>query len=216
MNMAVVILCATAILVSFSQIAKHLYVLFGGFNANNAGYWHWLRFGVSKLLEGPVLDIAGGYKLQLSEIVPTDIWSQTLVLIFRTSLQILVLATLFREFRRWRHYRAFNSSPTSPRAGYFRFILPSIGTIIIMAVWAVPTAIGIGALARDGLDAQATWLAFRFGVPVFLSVWLTWTSVQALFSLGGLRNKFFSVAGIGVGLWLLSTYQPALWQFIYG
>lgn len=208
---ALTLLGAIAVLVAFSQASRHLYLIVGGFFADQAGYWHWLRFGFSNLLESLLFDIPTIYDWNISEIKATYTWSRTIVFIFRTTIEFLVVAGILRQIRiAWKERQ--NTPPKTPQ-NYFEIIAPKMGELILMALWGLPIAIGIGAVVTDGLSLESTWSAIKLGTPVVAGIWLAWHSLRGLGS-PGLWNKMFAVAGIVGGIWLIRESWPAFRAFL--
>lgn len=208
---ALTLLGAIAVLVAFSQVSRHLYLLVGGFFADQAGYWHWLRFGFSNLLESILFDIPAIYDWHISEIRAINTWSRSVVFIFRTIIEFLVVAGILRQARiAWKER---HNTPKKPPRNYFEIIVPKTGELILIALWGLPIAIGIGAVVADGLSLEFTWSAVKLGTPVAVGVWLGWHSLRGL-GLPGLGNKTFAVAGIIGGIWLTLENWPAFRAFL--
>lgn len=211
MEFALTLLGSIAVLVGYSQVSRHLSLLIGGFVFQQDGYWHWLRFGFSNLLESVLFDIPAIYEWNLSEIKATSTWSRTAVFVFRTTIEFLVVAMILRQAKiAWK--KRHSASKKSP-GNYFALILPKAGELILVALWGLPIAIGIGAVVNDGLSLESTWSVIKLGTPVAFGVWLTWHSLRGL-GLPGLWNKLFALAGIGGGIWLARNYWPAFRVFL--
>ncbi|MBC7261140.1 MAG: hypothetical protein H5T63_03920 [Chloroflexi bacterium] len=208
---ALALLGSIAVLVAFSQVSRHLYLIVGGFIADQSGYWHWLRFGFSNLLESILFDIPAIYDWGISEIRATSTWSRTVVFVFRTTIEFLVVAGILRQARiAW---KTRHRAPKSPPNNYFALILPKVGNLILIALWGLPIAIGIGAVVNDGLSLESTWSVIKLGTPVAFGIWLAWHSLRGL-GMPGLWNKLFAMAGIIGGIWLLRNYWPAFRMFL--
>jgi hypothetical protein len=203
----IAVLCGIALLVAFSQFSKHLYVVYGGFSANNLGYWHWLRYGFANLFEGVFFDIPAIYNWGVSEIQPTVFWSQTLVFIFRTSLEFLIVATILGQVRQARKLRG-KPLPKDHQT-YLQFLFAGARGLLLLVLWAIPTVIGIGAVASDGLYMESSWLAIRLSAPVVLGAWLAWQSLRGLFNFSGRRNRLLALLGMAAGVWLFNASWPA-------
>ena len=200
-----------AMLVSFSQICRHLSSYVGGFVAAQSGYWHWLRFGVANLLEGVLLDIPAIYDWNISEIQPVAFWSRTLLFLFRASWEFLMIGTLLRQFQ---IVRDMWSRPQQAQyKSYFAFILPRAGHFLLAILWSIPLAVSVGAIANDGLSIGASWSAVRLGTPVAFGIWLTWQSLRAL-GLPGKWNKLLGLAAIVGGIWLVRQNWLAFQEFL--
>ena len=213
-EVGVAIIAAAAILTiaSFSQLVRYLYMQFGGFLANQTGYWHWLRFGIANVLEAILFDIPAIYRWNVTEIEATTFWSQTLLFMFRTSLEFLVVIQLVRALgfarKNWR--KGGSSQPKH----YFGFLLYDFGWLLVLAIWAIPLFVSIGAIANDGLSIQSTLSAFRYCVPVALGMWLAWESLRAVFSVRGVWNVLLAVAGLICGIWLVRANWLPLKEFL--
>jgi hypothetical protein len=213
-EVGVAIIAAAAILViaSFSQLVRYLNIQFGGFLANQTGYWHWLRFGIANVLEAILFDIPAIYKWNITEIEAVTFWSQTLLFIFRTSLEFLVVIQLVRAlgFARKNWKKGVSGQPKH----YFGFMFYDFGWLLVLVIWAIPLFVSIGAIANDGLSIQSTLSAFRFCFPVAFGIWLAWESLRAIFSVRGAWNVLFAVAGLICGIWLARANWFALKSFI--
>ncbi len=211
MEFALTLLGGIAVLVGFSQVGRHLSLLVGGFVSQQAGYWHWLRFGFSNMLESVLFDIPAIYEWNLSEIKPTSTWARTAVFVFRTTIEFLVVAMILRQARiAWKKRHSASKNPPS---NYFALILPKAGELILVALWGIPIAIGIGAIINDGLSLESTWSVIKLGTPVAFGIWLAWHSLRGL-GLLGLWNKLFAMAGIVGGIWLARNCWPAFRTFL--
>jgi len=210
-DLALTLLGSITVLVGFSQIGRHLSFLIGGFYSEQMGYWHWLRFGFSNLLESVLFDIPSIYEWNLSEIRAISTWSRTMVFVFRTSIEFLVVAMILRQARIALKKRY--SAPKSPPKNYFAMIFPKAGEVILLVLWGLPIAIGIGAVVNDGLSLESTWSVIKLGIPVAFGIWLAWHSFRGL-GLPGLWNKIFAMAGIVGGIWLVRNYWPAFRIFL--
>ncbi|HKP52009.1 MAG TPA: hypothetical protein VJ183_05085 [Chloroflexia bacterium] len=209
---SVVVLSAIALLVSFSQISKHLNIVFGGFSADSLGYWHWLRYGFANLFEGAFFDIPAIYNWGVSEIQPTVFWSQTIVFIFRTSLEFLIVANILSQVRHARRLRG--KSPRKDHQTYLEFLLDRGRGLLLAVLWSIPTVIAIGAVANDGLDLESSWSAIRLSAPVGFGIWLAWQSLRGMLRFSGFRNRLLALAGVIIGIWLLTANWPAFRDYM--
>jgi len=199
-----------AVLVSFSQLARHLAILRGGFTFDQNGYWHWLRFGISNLLESVLLDIPAIYEWNLSEIRATSAWSRTWIFLFRTTIELVVVGIFWGQVMRAR--RAHRRVSRSPAKNYFDLILPVVGGLFLAMWWGLPIAVGVGAIVNDGLSIRATWLAIKTGAPAVLGFLLAWNGLRGL-ALTGRGNKLWSLIGVVAGIWLVREVWPMLRAF---
>ncbi len=212
MEFAFTLVGAIAVLVSFSQLARHLTILQGGFAFDELGYWHWLRFGLSNLLEAALFDTPAIYEWNLSEIRPISNWSRTLVFLFRTTIELVVVAAVLRQVaiaRKTRH-----QLPKNQATSYFGMVLPTLGSLLLIAWWGLPLAVGIGAVVNDGLSFAATWSTIKTGTPVVLGFLLAWHGLRGLFGLSSRWNKLWSLVGLGVGIWMVRESWPMLRTFL--
>ena len=205
------LLAAIALLVAFSQISKFLYMAYGG-SANNTGYWHWLRYGFANLFEGAFFDIPSVYNWKVSEIQPTSFWSQTLVFIFRTALEFLVVANILKQYRLAGRSRGKNQ--TVAHGSYVGYLFTHLKSLLLLAIWGVPTAIVVSAVFSDGLYVGASWSAIKLAAPVVLGAWLAWQSLKAASRFAGRRDKLLALVGVAVGLWLALASWPLLRDYI--
>lgn len=211
-DVAVTLLGAIAVLVSFSQLSRHLYLLVdGGFVADKTSYWHWLRYGFSNMLESVLFDIPAIYEWNISEVKAISWWSQTIIFTFRTVLEFLVVAAALRQARAaWQ--QRHNPPKDQPR-NYFDAVLPRMGHLLLTAVWGIPLAVSIGAVINDGLSFESTWAVTRLGTPVFFGAYLGWHSLRAL-RLSGKWNKVLALAGLAGGIWIVQISWPAFRAFL--
>ncbi len=203
---SLVIVGALGVIVSFSELSRHLYLLAGGFTANGIGYWHWLRFGSANLLEAFLLDMPNVYAWNISEVQPTVLWSRTLVFIFRALIEFVVVATLLQQVgivrKSWHN-------PRVERQSYLGFIRSQLRSAIYVAIWLIPLASFVGAVVVEELSVRVTWSILRFGVPVIFGSWLAWHSLLAI-GIPGKWNKLFSGAGFAGCIWILLKNWSAL------
>lgn len=207
-----VVVSGLFVIVSFSQLSRYLYLWFGGFTASQSGYWHWLRFGIANVLESVLFDIPAIYNWNVTEIRGITFWSQTLVFLFRTSIEFLVVAQLIRAIGFAK--TAWRNVPPSQHDHYLGFMFSKLGRLLVFAIWAIPLFIGIGAIANDGLSLDSTVIAFKLGSPIAFGVWLTWESLRALFSVKGGWNKVLALGGMALGVWLIKENWPMFIAFM--
>jgi hypothetical protein len=184
----------------FSQICRHLYILFGGFDADNADYWHWLRFGVSNLLDSTLFDVPDIFEWNFSEIKATSFWSRTIVFIFRTSLEFLIIAGILRQVGVARNN--WQKPSVSKSSSYIAFVLSKLLSLLLACVCLIPIAVSVGAIANDGLSLEASWQTTRFAALIVLGLWLSWYSLLAI-KIAGRWNKLLSLGGIALGIWVI-------------
>lgn len=208
----IIIFCGLAVLVSFSQISRYLYMSIGGFTADQSGYWHWLRFGIANVLESVLFDIPAIYNWKISEIEANAFWSQSLLFIYRTSLEFLVVAQTIRAMRFARRTR--KNPANILHQGYWGFLFSNLGWLILLGIWSIPLSISIGAIVNDGLSFVSATAALKSTFPVMIALWLTWQSLRAFFSIKKFWNKLFALLGIVAGLWLTNQNWSIFKAFI--
>jgi hypothetical protein len=146
--------------------------------AEQTGYWHWLRFGIANLLEATLFDLPAIYNWQISEIKPVEFWPRTIVFIFRTSLELIVIVAILNQIVTAR--RNWHKLPIIPlQKNYFTFLLARAGQLITISVWSIPTALCIGMVFSNGLFSES-WSAIKLSAPVVFGIWLAWQSIRAL------------------------------------
>jgi len=209
---SMVIVAAVVLLVSFSQLGRHLYIAFGGFSAINTGYWHWLRFGFANLFEGAFFDIPAIYNWGVSEIQPTAFWSQTMVFLFRTSLELLIVANILGHLRNAR--QTWGRPHPKDHQTYLQFLLARLRGLLLLVVWGIPTVIGISAIVSDGFYLDSSWTAIRLSAPVILGAWLVWQSWRGFLNFSGASNRLLALAGIALGMWVAIANWTALRDYL--
>lgn len=103
---AMLVTATLAATVLFGLVCRELAMGLGaGFaGGDTAGALTWVGFGFDNLLEAMLLDAPNIYGLHFTDITPTLFWSQTLVLVFRTLANLLMLRALLRS---WGFLRRF-------------------------------------------------------------------------------------------------------------
>ena len=170
------------------------------------------RFGFSNLLESLLFDVPAIYEWNITEIKAVSTWSRTLILLFRTSIEFLVVSMIIRQFKFAWGNRA-NTEKKSPQS-YFGLILPKTGEVILLILWGLPISIGIGGIINDGLAFSSTWAVIKVVFPFLIGVWLTRHSLKAL-GIAGKFNKLLAVAGIYGGILLIKEYWSII-QLLLG
>lgn len=212
-NLALPIIGGTAVLVGFSQLSRHLSILLGGFTSDQLGYWHWLRFGISTLLESVLFDLPTIFEWQVSEIRPISTWSRVFIFVFRTIVEFFVVVTILRQSKMaWKvGVRQPLATPKNRPRNYFALIILTIKDLVIFALWGIPIVIGIAAVVNDGLSYNDVWSLTQLAIPVFLSIWLVLCGLRGL-SLPR-WNKLLAGAGLVVGIWVTLNQWSAFWSF---
>jgi hypothetical protein len=210
-NTALAVLCGIAALACFSQASKHLYALAGGFSATGMGYWHWMRFGCSNFLEAVLFDIPDVYDWNVSEIHPSEFWSRTILLVFRTSLEFMVVAALLHAAAGARKAWSIPVERQRHRT-YAGHLFWQTSSLVLAALWGIPLVISVAAVQNDGFSLLSSWTFTRLALPVGLGAWLAWQSLTAL-SMPGMWNKVFAILGAGAGGRLVYVHWHSLSGF---
>jgi len=214
MDISSVLLGGILILVGFSQIGRHLSFLVGGFISEQMGYWHWLRFGFSTLLESVLFDLPTIYEWNISEIKAGSIWSRTFVFVFRTTIEFMAVAMILRQANRvWKFWLTQPSKINTPHKNYLTLILPKCAELLIMALWGLPIACGIVGVVKDGLSLKFICFFIKLATPVLFGFWISWRSLRGLMRLPGLWNKLFASVGLIAGILVIWECWPAFRAF---
>lgn len=204
---------------SFSQLCRYYFMSLDGFTATNDNFWHWLKYGVSNFLEGVLFDIPNIYEWNISEIQPTNFWTRSISLIFRTSLELLIIANIMREIKLVRtHWRRPNLTSYS---NYGEYIVLNFLLLLTLAIWITPLIIATCAIYYEKLE-------FMFAVHTFIRtagfVMLILFLIVNLFGLrlAGFFNKCAAIIGSLLTIWLISQNWRAIveiytkWSAWYG
>lgn len=212
-DLALPIIGGIAVLVGFSQLSRHLSILLGGFASDQLGYWHWLRFGISTLLESVLFDLPTIFEWQVSEIRPISTWSRVFIFVFRTIVEFFVVVTILRQSKMaWKVWvRQPLATPKNHPRNYFALIILTIKDLVIFALWGIPIVIGIAAIVNDGLSYNDVWSLIQLAIPVFLGIWLVLCGLRGL-SLPR-WNKLLAGAGLVIGIWVTLNQWSAFWSF---
>lgn len=212
-DLALPIIGGIAVLVGFSQLSRHLSILLGGFTSNQLGYWHWLRFGFSTLLESVLFDLPTIFEWQLSEIRPISTWSRVFIFLFRTTVEFFVVVTILRQSKTaWKVWaRQPLATPKNHPRNFFALIILTVKDLVIFALWGLPIVIGIAAVVNDGLSYNNVWSLTQLAIPVFLGIGLVLCGLRGL----GLPrwNKLLAGAGLVIGIWVTLNQWSAFWSF---
>lgn len=99
----VAMLAATIIFgILCQEIHEHLGTGFDGVDRHDR--WYWIGFGFDNLFEAAFLDAPNVYGLSITTIRASNIWTQTLVLLFRGSCNLLIIRAVLRY---WTYLRSF-------------------------------------------------------------------------------------------------------------
>ena len=101
--------CVFAIFIMFGLFFRNLHHNFPGFFSvvDNATYLNWLIFTAENIFES-LLDVLGLYEINFSGIQPTDNWAKTTVLLFRLTVNVVVIVLIARNWRNFRTYWRLN------------------------------------------------------------------------------------------------------------
>ena len=202
-----VMLSSLIFVVGFSQTFRHLSYMIAGFDADQTGYWHWLRFGLANFLDAMLFDWPTIYNWQISEIRATSAQTRFLVFLFRTLIEFIVVANIFQYAKiLWRN---------RDKLWHGDQATADVGDLLIFAIefvffllWAVPFTIMIGAIANDGLTIESSWSALKIVPPVALGIWLVVIGLRRMWSVAFMRMTAV-VLLLGLALWLWIQYVPA-------
>lgn len=201
-DLALAIVSTAIIVVCVSQISRHMYIMFGGFTANQDGYWHWVRFGLAHTLDGVLLGIPSVYGWRITEIRPVALWSQTFFIIFHILLALFsvnrtisFIQTAYRNFQKPKvKYSDIGAE------SYFWFIIIRLTQSLILA----PIVIGLFAIIVDVPPREISWTVIKYGVLVGLGGLLVLLSSWAIIKIPGKKNKLSAILGIVTGIILLT------------
>lgn len=204
-------------LVGIGQFCRHLYILAGGFIAEQAGFWHWLRFGLLNALEALLLDMPSVYEWNISEIRPAAFWSSTIIFVFRLTLEVIIIAKILDNLRllmKWSRRRPITTIKNKKvHKSYFNFIFSKIGNLIKIALWMIPLFIGVIGIVHENLSLQTAWAFARLSMLFVASVWLIWYSAAGLLTISGTWNKIFAFLGFIGGI---SGFAFTIQYFVAG
>lgn len=195
-----------ALIVAFSELSRSLYLTYGGFSAHQAGYWYWLRFGVSYALDGVLFGALQTFGISVSDIQPITPWARALVVGYNVVLDVLALVALFHWLRiaqkRW-------DRPTKIEpATYLRFLATRLRRLAATLVWVVPLLICAAAVSSNGYAVGSTSKALGIGVPLAVGLWLAVQGREAS-RMSGSWNKVGAVASTLLGL-AIAIAGPAI------
>ncbi|GCE11801.1 hypothetical protein [Tengunoibacter tsumagoiensis] len=193
-HLSMSLLCIIVTVVSFSQLSRQLALTLGGFAAAQNGYWHWLRFGISHLLDSALFNLPSDYNWNLSEIEPTNFWTRTYVFLYDLSVQIFVVAVVLQRLQFTRQH--WSMRKTARYRTYFHYLLARARTWILLFVWGLPILFFLGVTANDGISLHGVLTTLKVGTPVVFTLWLLWYSLLAL----SLRGRWNRLLALGVSL----------------
>jgi hypothetical protein len=95
--MAVVLVLAFT--AAFSEFCRHWYLLYGGFSASATDYGHWLRYGLSWLLDNATFNLSQAFSWPVTEIRPTAFWPRLLAFLFSLFFDYIVVRSVMALLR---------------------------------------------------------------------------------------------------------------------
>lgn len=208
---ALVLSSMVVILVAFSQINRYYYIRYGGFEAANDSYWHWLRYGTASVADAMLRGVPQVWEWQLTEITPVAFWPRVMLVLFQLAADVLAIGGLLRFVQ-----KVFTARPKpQPETGsYPRYLLRGIGHIVGLALWSIPLAMGIDAMVHGGWNPASTWPAIQVAAPLVVGIWLVQRSYRGIRVLSGRWNRLGAAAGLGAGAWLVWANWAALRAFL--
>ena len=105
--------CAVALFIMFALFFKNLHQLFPNFFivADGVTYLNWFLFTVENIFES-IFDILSIYEIRISGIHPTDNVAKSAVLIFRFTVNVVVLILIVRNWKNLKTYWQANKKRT--------------------------------------------------------------------------------------------------------
>lgn len=99
-DLAIECSCILALFIMFGLFFQNLHFQFPGFFMveNNTTYLHWLLFTIENIFES-IVDVLSIYELNFSGIRPTDQWSKTIILLFRFTVNAVLIVLIVRNWR---------------------------------------------------------------------------------------------------------------------
>jgi hypothetical protein len=93
----------------FGLFFQHLHQQFPGFFIVEDGvtYLNWLLFTVENIFES-VVDVLSIYQIRFSGIQPTDNLAKTVILLFRFTVNVVLILLIIRNWRNLRTYWQLN------------------------------------------------------------------------------------------------------------
>lgn len=181
-----------AFVIVYGELSRHLYMLFGGYNAHGIGFWHWLRYGVTQSLDTALDGVISAYGWHVSDIDATAVWSRTLLLLFNVCFLVWVLAvalTMSRSYRlsrrRARHtqrrtQRTVSALPqATPQSPWFWLS----GVFLVIGYAPLLMVLDVIVQDRELWPEMVCIMALAYAALLF-GMWLTWCSIQLLRVIG--------------------------------
>lgn len=200
-----------AILVSFSELCRHLTLQFGGFAANQMGYWHWLRFGVSWIADNVLFNSSQILGWDVSEIRPIEPWAQILTVVFNVSLDLAAIAAVVKWLQIVRSIRFIRHDFAT---AYSSYIYARLFSLVNVSMPLILSIVFIVAIIEDGVSMQQVSTAIYYVALPLIGLWLTWVNARGVWVLPGIRDKLPAFLGFAVGTALLYFTVPPLLLYL--
>ncbi len=99
-DLAVECSCIFSLFIMFGLFFQNLHSQFPGFFmvGHDTTYLHWLLFTIENILES-IVDVLSIYEINVSGIRPTDYWSKTVILLFRFTVNAVLIVLIVRNWR---------------------------------------------------------------------------------------------------------------------
>ncbi len=112
--------CVFALFIMFGLFFRDLHHNFPDFFivGDEATYLNWLIFTVENIFES-LLDVLGLYEISFSGIQPTDNWAKSTTLVFRLTVNVIVIVLIARNWRNFWTYWQLNKKRRMSRFKYF-------------------------------------------------------------------------------------------------
>lgn len=199
---AMFVLAVVALTVAFSQSSRHLYALFSGFSTEHANsYWGWLRFGITNVMDSALIDAPSIYGFAISSTMPTSIWSQTWVFVFRLLLEVLVIGLAWKGIKAMGRFRTQRVTQTA-YTSYGSYMARGLVSLFILLAWIVPLSIGLAAVLYEGLSTTTAWPLVRLASLFTIGAWLAYRSARTPRSLT-VSQRILGVLGVLAGIFVI-------------
>lgn len=203
--MVLVLGCSLTLVICYSQISRHLYLLVGGFEAADGGYWIWLRYHLLNLLNGVLRNLPSSYEWSLvGAIRPTAFWSQSMVFLFSTLMDALITITLWRHISQvWTAWKSEKGTHTT----YFGLLFAGSGRLLVMGIWFLPLTYVAAGVANGQISLPAWWGAVRALFPLCVALWVCGKGLHGWMVLKG-SHRWLALATVAAAGWYLYTHWP--------
>jgi hypothetical protein len=82
--------------VCFSEFCRYWSFQFGGFETHGSGYWYWIMFGISWLLDNVLANFSQIFGFRFTDISPNNITTEGMLWGYNIALEFIVIAAIFR------------------------------------------------------------------------------------------------------------------------